>query len=281
MDAGTTAAVHALAAAAGCTDYVVLLAAFAAMIGGRSGQAEFLIGTPVANRPDRTAEQLVGSSPTRSSYGWTPGATRWRGNCWSGSAAPASPRCATRTSRSRRSSRRWHRERDLTGSPLFQVMFAFDNTPPPRLDLPGAAVETVAMGNPLTRFDITLALTERDGRIEGLCEFDADLFDAADVESMLADFASTAGGFAADADRTLSAIRGPAAAGPPLAAVPAQAPGPRAGRGRSGEAAGEIEATVAAIWSEVLGGGVEITDPHADFFDLGGHSFLAARISSG
>ena len=65
--------------------------------------------------------------------------------------------------------------RDLTGSPLFQVMFAFDNTPPPRLDLPGAAVETVAMGNPLTRFDITLALTERDGRIEGLCEFDADL----------------------------------------------------------------------------------------------------------
>ena len=30
----------------------------------------------------------------------------------------------------------------------------------------------------------------------------------------------------------------------------------------------------------MLGGGVEITDPHADFFDLGGHSFLAARISS-
>ena len=99
---------------------------------------------------------------------------------------------------------------------------------------------------------------------------------------MLADFASTAGGFAADADRTLSAIRGPAAAGPPQAAVPAHsAPVRGQDAGRSGEAAGEIQqATVAAIWSEVLGGGVEITDPHADFFDLGGHSFLAARISS-
>ncbi|TBG06898.1 phosphopantetheine-binding protein, partial [Rhizobium leguminosarum] len=41
-------------------------------------------------------------------------------------------------------------------------------------------------------------------------------------------------------------------------------------------AQGEIEATIAAVWSELLG--VETISRHDSFFALGGHSLLAVRM---
>ena len=59
------------------------------------------------------------------------------------------------------------------------------------------------------------------------------------------------------------------------AALPAPA---RQGTGRTGaqRARDDTERRVAALWAELLG--LPVTDVNADFFDIGGHSLLAARL---
>jgi hypothetical protein len=43
---------------------------------------------------------------------------------------------------------------------------------------------------------------------------------------------------------------------------------------------GEVEETLAAIWSDVEVLGVEKIGTHDNFFELGGHSLLAARVTA-
>ncbi|MGC4767350.1 condensation domain-containing protein, partial [Micromonospora sp. DT46] len=72
--------------------------------------------------------------------------------------------------------------RNLAHTPLFQVMFAWQNNEDVDLDLPG--VEVTALRSPWTsaKFDLTLSLAEHDGRITGSLEYATALFDTATAE---------------------------------------------------------------------------------------------------
>ncbi len=69
-------------------------------------------------------------------------------------------------------------ERSQAHTPLFQVMFALQNLPERTAALGGLEVEGVSAEGRTARFDLSLVLEQRDGRIEGELEFDRDLFDA-------------------------------------------------------------------------------------------------------
>ncbi|MGM0576452.1 MAG: amino acid adenylation domain-containing protein [Myxococcota bacterium] len=60
LDPDTARAVHALARRTGSTPYMVLLAAFAALLRAETGQEDLPLGTLVANRRDAALERLVG-----------------------------------------------------------------------------------------------------------------------------------------------------------------------------------------------------------------------------
>ncbi|MEH0975348.1 AMP-binding protein, partial [Micromonospora sp. CPCC 205546] len=72
--------------------------------------------------------------------------------------------------------------RNLAHTPLFQVMFAWQNNEDLDLDLPG--VEVTALRSPWTsaKFDLTLSLAEHDGRITGSLEYATALFDTATAQ---------------------------------------------------------------------------------------------------
>ncbi|MGC4792438.1 condensation domain-containing protein, partial [Micromonospora sp. DT178] len=72
--------------------------------------------------------------------------------------------------------------RNLAHTPLFQVMFAWQNNEDVDLDLPG--VEVTALASPWTsaKFDLTLSLAEHDGRITGSLEYATALFDTATAQ---------------------------------------------------------------------------------------------------
>ncbi|HEX7139260.1 MAG TPA: condensation domain-containing protein, partial [Vicinamibacterales bacterium] len=63
-------------------------------------------------------------------------------------------------------------------APLFQAMFVLQNTPAESLSLPGVTIEPVPFETTSAKFDLTLSITERDGRLTGTLEYAAELFDA-------------------------------------------------------------------------------------------------------
>ena len=83
-------------------------------------------------------------------------------------------------------------ERSLARHPLFQVMLAFQNTPRPRLDLPGTTVSQLPAATAATRFDLEFSWRETrsgDGSpagIDGSVVYRTDLFDRATVETIAA-----------------------------------------------------------------------------------------------
>ena len=60
VDAATTRGLRLLAQSQGATPYMVVLGAWALLLGRLSGQGEVVVGTPTANRPLRELEDLVG-----------------------------------------------------------------------------------------------------------------------------------------------------------------------------------------------------------------------------
>jgi amino acid adenylation domain-containing protein len=62
------------------------------------------------------------------------------------------------------------------------------------------------------------------------------------------------------------------------AALPAPPPQRRTGRGGAQPPRGDTERRVAALWGDLLA--MPVTDVNSDFFDIGGHSLLAARLIS-
>ena len=87
-----------------------------------------------------------------------------------------------------------HPTRSVALQPLFQVMFVLQNTDEAQPVFAGLATFEEPVAARTSKFDLTLNLRERVGPgkqlagIEGLIEYDLDLFDAATVESIAARF---------------------------------------------------------------------------------------------
>ncbi|HEV7518415.1 MAG TPA: amino acid adenylation domain-containing protein, partial [Thermoanaerobaculia bacterium] len=79
-------------------------------------------------------------------------------------------------------------ERTLAYSPLFQVMFVFDNTPAPAFELSGLAVSGLAVENVIAKFDLALNLRETPAGLGGSLGYSTDLFDATTVERFTGHF---------------------------------------------------------------------------------------------
>src|SRR6185369_4764490 len=88
--------------------------------------------------------------------------------------------------------------RDLSRSPLFQVMFALQNAPRETVELPGLKLSPLSSGTKTAKFDLTLFVTETiDGLLLSL-EYNTDLFEAATMDRMLGHFQTTLDSVVAD-----------------------------------------------------------------------------------
>ncbi|MCP4571833.1 MAG: non-ribosomal peptide synthetase, partial [bacterium] len=93
-------------------------------------------------------------------------------------------------------------ERDLSSTPLFQVMFAVQNAPQGDLELPGLTLRPAAgEGGTTAKFDLTLALQESARGLVGAVEYSTDLFDPTTIDRWLGHFARLLAGAVADPER--------------------------------------------------------------------------------
>ncbi len=181
VPAALAAALERVGRAADATPFMVLLAAFAALLSRHGGPRDVSVGTPVAGRTRAELEPLVGlfvntlvlridleDDPTFEEL-----VARARGvalNAYEHQDVPFERVVAELGA-----------PRELGQNPLFQTMFVLQNAPPPAPALPGLALEPLAAAAPAAKLDLSLTLAERDGAFEGAFEYDPDRFDAATV----------------------------------------------------------------------------------------------------
>ncbi|MFJ2648127.1 amino acid adenylation domain-containing protein [Streptomyces sp. NPDC087420] len=82
--------------------------------------------------------------------------------------------------------------RTLSGHPVFQVMLAFQDTPPAEFDLPGVRAEPLAAHGGASRMDLLWSLRQHHAKhgaedgVEGVLEYDTELFTPASARLLLA-----------------------------------------------------------------------------------------------
>ncbi|NEW77481.1 condensation domain-containing protein, partial [Streptomyces rhizosphaericus] len=183
-------------------------------------------------------------------------------------------------------------ERDLSRTPLIQVMFALQNAGDDPWSLPDASIEPIEPEFPVEKFDLTVVIDEATDELNFSLSYSTDLFDRETVVGIGEQFQALLARVVAEPASSLNQLR--MASGRESRAGAAElserqdsshemdshSAGPASDV--SGEDGGfvsprtPIEAKIAQIWSETLG--VERVGVNDNFFLLGGHSLMAARV---
>ena len=202
-----TQRLRALSHRHGVTLFMTLLAGWSALLSRLSGQTDLVIGTPVANRPLREFEPLLG-------YFANMLALRV-GLEADPSVAELLQRVSARTLEAfahqempfTRVVEALQPTRSLSHNPIFQVALAFDNAPGERgLRLPGVTLRGYETPQTGAKFDLTWVLRDDGQGIAGSLDYATDLFERASVERLGGHLIRLLAAMVADDSQRVSAL---------------------------------------------------------------------------
>jgi non-ribosomal peptide synthetase component F len=190
----------------GSTLFMTLLAGFDLLLCRYAGQEQVLVGTPIANRNRSETEALIG---------FFVNTLVLRGD------VRGNPSFRELLRRVRKTALRAYvhqdlpfeklveelePDRDMSRSPLFQVMFGLQNAPGGAWQLEGLSLSTVESANETAKFEMTLALQERGDVIVGGLEYNRDLYEAATIGRLVASYERVLQAVVADAEQRVLEI---------------------------------------------------------------------------
>ncbi|WP_442936453.1 non-ribosomal peptide synthase/polyketide synthase [Nostoc sp.] len=172
----------------GCTLFMTLLAAYNTLLYRYTGQTDILVGTPIANRDRTEIEGLIGffvnTLVMRTDLSLNPSFNellpRIREMALSAYAHQDLPfEMLMETLQP---------ERDMSHTPLFQVMFGLQNAPMSEMELTGLTVSSLPIESSTAKFDLTLSMENTSTGLVGGWEYNTDLFDSITIERMTGHF---------------------------------------------------------------------------------------------
>ena len=190
----------------GSTLFMTLLSVFATLLCRYSEQEDLIIGTPVANRNQAQTENLIGFfintlalridlSDDPTFYELLIRVRNMSLEAFSHQDIPFEQLVEE-----------IQPTRNLSHSPLFQVMFALQNTPSNPLELTHLTVTPLELVGKSSKFDLTLSMEETDQGLEGGFEFNTDLFDDTTIHRMIGHFKALLNAVTKNPECTLSKL---------------------------------------------------------------------------
>ena len=201
-------AVRALCRSEGLTPFMTLLAAFELLLGRWSGQDDFAVGSPVANRTRAETERVLGYFVNMLAF-----RADLSGN----------PTVREFLARVREVSLEAFEnqeiplevlipvlkpDRDASRSPLFQVMFILQNNALPEVGSLDLAISPLDLdqGNGTSKFDLALGFEDNRDGFAGSLEFNTDLFEATTIARFAEQYVKVLEGLVLDPERRLSEL---------------------------------------------------------------------------
>ncbi|MEW6734839.1 MAG: amino acid adenylation domain-containing protein, partial [Acidobacteriota bacterium] len=177
LSAELTSAIQELSRRAGVTLYMSLLAALQVLLARYSNQNDISIGTPIAGRSRAEIEPLIGffvnTLVMRTDLSGNPSflelLARVREVCLAAYAHQDLP--------FEKLVEELQPERNLSRTPLFQVMIVLQNIPISDFHLSDLTISPVVMENSSAKFDLMLLLAESKQGVSGTFEYNTGLFD--------------------------------------------------------------------------------------------------------
>ncbi|ASZ13033.1 non-ribosomal peptide synthetase [Chitinophaga sp. MD30] len=169
----------------GCTLFMTLLAAFKVLLYRYSGQDDICVGTSVAGRTRQELEGLIGffvnTLALRTDLRDHPSfiqllrkVKQTTLEAYTHQEVPFEKVVEVVV-----------KERDISRTPLFQVMFELQNAPDgPALTLEGVTLSREQTDYTMAKFDISVSLQEHMAGVSGYIEYNADLYDQESIERM-------------------------------------------------------------------------------------------------
>lgn len=166
------------------TLYMVLLACFKILLHRYTGQQEIIVGSPIANRQRKELEGLIGffinTLPVRATIAgdlsFREFLQRVRDAALGAYAHQDLP--------FEYLVEQFQPERNLSHSPLVQVIFSFEVASQPVVDMPGLTATILDKENKAAKFDLSLYASDRGSEIVGTLEYNVDLFKKETIERM-------------------------------------------------------------------------------------------------
>ena len=164
--------------------FMTLHTAFAILLYRYSNQDDIVIGTPIANRNYKEIEPLIGffvnTLALRSDISGNPNfkevLTRMRETTLDAYAHQDVP--------FEKIVEELQPVRSMSHTPLFQVMFDWQNASIEILELPGLSITPLELKYAIAKFDLTLTMGETSRGMYGDFEYDARLFDEETIKIM-------------------------------------------------------------------------------------------------
>jgi amino acid adenylation domain-containing protein len=196
----------ALSRQANVTLFMTLAAAFQVLLQRYSGQDDIVIGTPIAGRSRLELEGLIGffvnTLVLRADLSGNPRFCELL----------AQVRDVTLGAYAHQDLpfdklvEALNLQRDRSRHPLFQVMFALQDTPDEKLQLNEVALESLPADAGMTLFDLSLELSETPQGLTGRLEYSTDLFEAATISRLIGHSQTLLEGIVANPEARLSEL---------------------------------------------------------------------------
>jgi len=199
-------ALKALNRQEGATLFMTLLAAFQTLLHRYTGQSDIVVGSPIAGRNRTEIERLIGffvnTVVLRTDLSGNPTFRQLLARVQD----IALGAYLHQDLPFEKLVEELHPERNLSTSPLFQVMFGYQNAPRQPVELPGLTTSPIDVDSGTAKFDLLLSMREDTGGLRGSLEYNTDLFDPATITRMVDHFQTLLRAIVADPDRPLSEL---------------------------------------------------------------------------
>jgi len=198
--------VRSLARAHKATPFMTLLAALAVVFHRYTQETDIAIGTPIAGRTSRQLSRMIGffanTLVLRCDLAGDPSFRTVLERC----RATALDAYGHQDVPFERLVEELAPARDLSRTPLVQVLLAVQPDPMGAVDFPGLTLEPLAFDTGTAKFDLDIEITDGADGFTGWIEYSTDLFDEATVARLVEHLRAVLAGAVADPDRPVAEL---------------------------------------------------------------------------